>query len=90
MTYIYLDYNAPVAPQLYITFLGALLSIPASWYAATRLVPAYLYHKKITGFVWRIIGLIVANVLIVYLFDALLYHYFTGRPVVRQEESYLV
>ena len=82
MTYIYMDNHAPVAPQLYITFFGTALSLPASWYAATRLVPKYLYHKKIGGFMSRVVGLIVANALLVYLIDAMLYHHFTGKPVI--------
>ncbi|MEO8862341.1 MAG: histidine kinase [Ginsengibacter sp.] len=82
MTYIYMDNYSPVAPQLYITCIGTALSLPACWYAATRLVPKYLYQKKIGGFISRIIGLIVANTLLVYLFDAMLYHHFTGKPVI--------
>ncbi|MEO7049402.1 MAG: histidine kinase [Ferruginibacter sp.] len=90
MTYIYLDYTTPFPPQFCITFLGTTLSLPASWYAATRLVPRYLYNKKISGFIWRVIGLIIANVLTVYFLDSLLYQYLTGIPVFRSAPVFMM
>lgn len=79
---IYFDHNTPLLPQLCVTFLINLLAIPASWYAATRLVPRFLYKKKIKEFIARIIMLIVCNVAVIYIIGAGIYHFLTGRPLI--------
>lgn len=84
MLVIYYDPKTPVAPQLFTTFLGTLLTLPACIYAATRLVPQFLYKKKINGFIWRILLLMLLNTVIVYLVDASVYYKLSGRLVMRE------
>lgn len=83
MVVIYYDSSVTLAPQLSVTFLGTGLSVPASWYAATWLVPQFLYKKKINGFIWRIIVLIIVNVIAVYIIDGSIYYLLTGKAVMR-------
>jgi two-component system, LytTR family, sensor kinase len=83
MLVIYYDTSISIWPQLGVTFLGTLLTIPASWYAATRLVPQFLYKKKIKGFIWRVLALTVLNVIVIYLVMASIYYTLTGKPVLR-------
>jgi two-component system LytT family sensor kinase len=79
LTYINLDQRTPVAPQLIGEFIFTGLCVPACLYAAFRLVPKYLYSKHIKGFIWRVIVLLLLNVLVVYLVTAVLYHYISGN-----------
>jgi len=90
MAIIYFDPRAALAPQLYSTFVFTTCSVPASWYAATRLVPRFLYQKKIGGFIWRMAALILTNVLAVYMLGAYLYHYLTGKPAISQPAIFLM
>ncbi len=83
MLLIYLDVSVSVVPQLVGTFLGTTLSLPLSWYAATKMVPRYLYQKKIRRFIWRLTYLTIINVLVVYLITATVYYNLTGKPVIR-------
>jgi two-component system, LytTR family, sensor kinase len=83
MTLIYLDGKVSPLPQLLATSLGTALTIPLSWYAATKMVPRYLYQKKISPFIWRISYLTIINVIVVYLIIASTYHVFTGKPILR-------
>jgi sensor histidine kinase YesM len=82
LVFVNLDPAVPLAPQLYSTLVVTTLSIPASWYAAMRLVPKFLYQKKIGGFIWRIIILLLLNLIAVYIIGAILYHYLSGRPII--------
>ena len=82
MAVIYYNPTSPFAPQLYIAFLSTTLSLPACWYAANKLVPRFLYQKKIGGFIARIILLTFVNVTIVYLICTTIYHFVTGKPVI--------
>ena len=84
-----MDPRVTVAPQLYGNFLFTTLSIPASWYAATRLVPSYLYNNRIAGFIGRFIGLMVANLIVVSLLASLLYHYLSGRSIISSPAIFL-
>ena len=89
MAMIYFDPRVPLAPQLYSTFALTTLSVPASWYAAIRLVPRYLYQKQVSGFIWRITLLVFINVVALYLAGATLYHFLSGRPVMPEVNSFL-
>ncbi len=82
MAIIYFDPRTPIGPQLCGTFIFTTLSIPASWYAACRIVPRYLYQKHISGFIWRITFLIFANVVVLYFIGSSFYHYLSGRPII--------
>ena len=83
MAIIYYNTRYAFAPQLYIAFLSTTLLIPACWFAAIKLVPNFLYKKRIGGFTWRIILLTVINVIVVYLICEIIYHFFTGIPIIR-------
>jgi two-component system LytT family sensor kinase len=83
MAVIYYNPQAAVVPQLMVTFFSTALSVPAAWYAATRLVPQFLYKKQINSFIWRLILLIIANVVVIYIIAASIYRTFTGKPVLR-------
>ena len=83
MTIIYLDTTIPVFPQLLTTSMGTLLSLPLAAYAANVLVPKYIYHKNISGFVWRMLPATSISVVAIYFICAILYHALTGRPVIR-------
>lgn len=82
MAVIYYNPNSPFAPQLYIAFLSTTLSLPACWYAANKLVPHFLYRKKIGAFILRIVVLVIVNVIVVYLICTTIYHFITGKPVI--------
>ncbi|MEO7047360.1 MAG: histidine kinase [Ferruginibacter sp.] len=82
MVAIYFDPRASIGPQVFGCFIFTTLSIPCSWYSATRLVPRYLYQKKIGGFTWRVLLLILINVIVLYMIGANVYHYITGKPVI--------
>ncbi|MEP6747485.1 MAG: histidine kinase [Bacteroidota bacterium] len=83
MAIIYFNPQAAIKPQLLVTFLSTALSVPAAWYAAMRLVPQFLYKKRINGFTWRLIGLIIGNVIVIYLIAASIYQALTGKPALR-------
>ncbi|MBI3718374.1 MAG: sensor histidine kinase [Sphingobacteriales bacterium] len=85
MSIIYYNPNAPFLPQLYIASLSTTLSIPACWYAANKLVPRFLYQKKIAGFIGRILLLVIINVITVYLLCTTIYHFATGKPILPGE-----
>jgi two-component system, LytTR family, sensor kinase len=82
MSVIYYNPNSPFLPQLYISFLSTTLSVPACWYAANKLVPNFLYKKRIGGFIGRIILLTLTNVIVVYLICNITYHLATGIPII--------
>ncbi len=80
---IYYDNRVRVTPQLISTFLGTILCVPLSWYAARKMVPKYLYQKKMLSFIWRITYLIIINVILIYIIIGSIYKAFTGVPLMR-------
>jgi len=86
MAVIYYNPYAPIAPQLAATFFGTLLTVFPSWYCATRLVPGYLYKKKINSFIRRVLIVTIASVVIIYFIASGIYHLFTGKPIIREPQ----
>jgi two-component system, LytTR family, sensor kinase len=83
---IYYNPYSPIVPQLAATFFGTLLTVFPSWYCATRLVPGYLYKKKINSFIWRVLIVTITSVVIIYFIAASVYHFFTGKPIIREPQ----
>ena len=83
MMFIDYDPQQPVLPQWLSTMLSVALAGPASYYAATYLVPTYLYQKKVGRFIGGITLLTLGNSLVTYLIAAALYHLVTGLPMFR-------
>jgi len=90
MAVIYYNPYSPVGPQLAATFFGTLLIVFPSWYCATRLVPGYLYKKKINSFIRRVLLVTISSVVVIYFIAASIYHFFTGKPVIREPQVFFM
>lgn len=65
----------------YLVTTGA--AIPVCWYVTYKLIPRYLYQKKVGIFIGYIFFLAVINSLLTYLIALSTYHILTGAPIFR-------
>ncbi len=57
-----------------------MAAIP-TYYAMYRLVPRYLYQRRVRAFIGRVLLIVLINTVANYLLGASWYHYMTGHPI---------
>ena len=83
LMFVSYDHNTSIFPQWmgYLVFTGS--ATPVCWYIAYKLIPRYLYQKKIGRFILYFFLLAILNSLVTYLLATFIYHLLTGYPVYR-------
>lgn len=83
LLFVSYDQHAPIFPQwvAYMVITGS--AIPVCWYVAYKLIPRYLYQKRIGSFILYLFILAVINSVITYLLALFVYHMLTGYPMYR-------
>ncbi len=83
LTFTNYDSQQPLLPQWIGTSLAVALAFPVCYFAAKKLVPQYLYQKKIRLFISYIFLLLSANTVFTYLISLFIYHVITGVAMFR-------
>lgn len=83
LTFMNYDPEVSLFPQFISVLVGSGLAFPACRYAALKLVPRYLYRRKIGKFSGAILLLALINSIFTYLIVLFLYHLNTGLPMFR-------
>jgi two-component system LytT family sensor kinase len=84
------DPDSPVLPQFIGYSIIAVLAIPACYYSARKLIPAYLYRRKIRQFIFLLLLVAGAGALLTTMFGLYIYHLLTGNPIFRSVRYILV
>lgn len=81
--FIYVDLNTSILEQWLATLLVTALCILPTYYAANKLVPRYLYRKRIGAFIGSLVIAAFCNTILIYLVAGSIYHLMTGNPMFR-------
>lgn len=81
--FVFFDTTQPVLPQWIgnMTVIG--LAIPSCYYAAKKITPFYLFHKRIAAYVAFLLLIAFINTIFTYLVSLFIYHLLTGLPMFR-------
>jgi signal transduction histidine kinase len=83
MTQIVLDAKLPLIPQLVAVLLDTTLCLPFAWYTSQKLIPRYLYTKRISTFLAIQCLLLIISTIVILLLSVWVLHIITGVPMFR-------
>ncbi len=83
MLEIVLDIKLPILPQLIAVTLDTSLCVPFAWYTAQKLIPRYLYKKRIATFLAIQSILLIISTIIALFLSIWVLHMLTGVPMFR-------
>ena len=83
------DRNTPILPQWIGFMVVTGLAIPVCNYSVYKLVPNYLYKRKIVRFIISLLGLALANAVVTVIIALFIYHLVSGNPFFRSVAHFL-
>ena len=83
MFIIIIDTSFSIKAQIVAVILTTSLCLPFAWYTSQKLVPLYLYKKRISTFLFVEFVLMIFSTVSIFLFSGWVFHIITGVAIFR-------
>jgi signal transduction histidine kinase len=83
MFFIVLDTSIHIAGQLFAVAIVTTLCLPVAWYIAQKLVPRYIYKKRVAAFILLVSTIIIVSSVSILMLSLLMLQIISGAPFFR-------
>jgi signal transduction histidine kinase len=83
MFFIVLDSSIKISGQLLAVVIATTLCLPIAWYTSQKMVPRYIYNKKISTFILTETVVVIVSSVLILLLSLWVLHLLTGAPLFR-------
>ncbi len=83
MFFIVLDTSISITGQLFAVIIATTLCLPVAWYIAQKLVPRYIYNKRISTFILVVSAIIIISSVSILMLSLLILQMVSNAPFFR-------
>jgi signal transduction histidine kinase len=83
MFFIVLDTSISITGQLFAVIIATTLCLPVAWYIAQKLVPRYIYNKRISTFILVVSAIIIISSVSILMLSLLILQIVSNAPFFR-------
>jgi signal transduction histidine kinase len=83
MFFIVLDTSISITGQLFAVIIATTLCLPVAWFIAQKLVPRYIYNKRISTFILVVFAIIIISSVSILMLSLLLLQMVSNAPFFR-------